>query len=476
MFRYNDLSHHYNPATDVLSDVQIQKILLQADQDLASRGLFGVFVLPVIYFISAALTPYAKDHPGWFWGIACCLLSSSLVRFVSVQKLKNETSSNRRNWRKVYMLTSLLTGLNWGVFAASSLHFYTSQPPNIYILYFLAAVAGGAVSSFSTWLRLNIIYMIVLLGPTIFLTFFFWNAQVGLVGILALVAGLYNIGIARKWNTSYWESLINVYLLENEVAERREAEHAAEKASIMKTEFLENMSHEMRTPLHGLLSYAKFGQDRFKDVPREKLKDYFDTITVSGSRLLVLVNDLLDLAKLDSGKMQYTFQKFDISNAISRVSLELQGLTEERQLTILQTPATPVMAVFDRTAIVQVLHNLLANAIKFSPAGATIFITCQETLIDDQPSLCIKVQDEGIGIPTNEQELIFDKFVQSSKTKTGAGGTGLGLSICRKIVEDHDGRIWAETSPTGGAVFSFTLPKNRVEPEPKVNNKSNGDL
>jgi len=460
MFRYTDLYHYYDPASGKLNNEQIRRIALQADQDLASRGLFGTFVLPLIYYISALLIPYADDHPRWFWSLGIILIGTSLIRFISVRKLKKKISATHLSWQKIYMASSLVSGLDWGIFAASSLYFYTSQPPNIYILYFLAAVAGGAVASFSAWLRLNVAYLILLLAPTIITTLFLWKEQVGLVGILAFIAVIYNVGVARKWNASYWESLINVYLLENEITERYEAEQTAEMANSMKTEFLENMSHEMRTPLHGLLSYAKFGQDRFKSAPREKLKDYFATITTSGERLLILVNDLLDLAKLDSGKMKYDFREFDICNTISRVSLELKGLAEEKQLKIQQTADTSITAVFDRTKISQVLHNLLANAIKFSPDAAVISIVCRNIFQDDQKSLLITVQDHGIGIPDGELELIFDKFIQSSKTKTGAGGTGLGLSICKKIVADHGGRIWAENNQEGGVTFSFTIPED----------------
>jgi signal transduction histidine kinase len=460
MFQYNDLYQYYNPTEKNLSSDQIRRITLQADHDLASRGFFGIFVLPVIYTISAIILPYASEHPQFFWAFGILIFGSSLARFFAALELKKNThSENRLNWQKAYLFSSLTNGLGWGLFSASSLYFYTSQSPNIFVLFFLAAVAGWAVASFSTWLYLNQAYLVALLLPTILICIPLWNQEVRLVGILAAIAAIYNFALAKKLNTSYWQSLINTYLLENEIIERREAEHAAEKANNMKTEFLANMSHEMRTPLHGILGYAKFGQDRSESISREKLKNYFSEITANGDRLFILVNDLLDLAKLDSDKMQYDFREFDLSNTIARVILELASLAEEKQIEIRQTPETSTTAVFDRNRISQVFQNLLINAIKFSPSGAVITIRCRETRVNDKEGLLVMVQDQGVGIPAEEQEHIFEKFVQSSKTKSGAGGTGLGLSISKKIVEDHGGQIRADNNPDRGTTFSFTLPR-----------------
>ncbi len=459
MFRYNDLYRYYDPASNKLDTEQIRRITLQADQDLAGRGLFGIITIPTIYFLSATLTPYSEDYPVFFLFLGILIVASSLVRFLSANRIKTAELTNRLLWQQTYMFSSLFNGLGWGLFAATSLYFYTSQPSNVFILFFLAAVAGGAVSSYCTWLHLGQAYVVILLSPAIITSILLWDHEVKLVGILSVIAIIYNFGISRSWNVSYWQSLTSIYFLENEIAERRAAEKRAEQANRMKTEFLANMSHEMRTPLHGILGYAKFGRDRAHKASPQKLEEYFSQITVSGKRLLLLVNDLLDLAKLESGKMQYEFKEYDMSNAIARIISELKGLAEEKQLEICQSATTPMVALFDRNKINQVLHNLLANAIKFSPPGAVISVNCREIMLDDMDCLIITVQDQGIGIPDGEQEQIFDKFIQSSKTTTGAGGTGLGLSICKKIMEDHGGRIWADNNPEGGTTFSFTLPK-----------------
>lgn len=235
-----------------------------------------------------------------------------------------------------------------------------------------------------------------------------------------------------------------------------EEKKAAETANIAKTTFLANMSHELRTPMHGILSFARYGiSDINEKAPLGEIKENFIEIRDSGERLLKLINDLLDLSKLEAGKMVYNRVKNDLLYDIDLVISEIQLLAKEKNLTfdVKSDNDDEVLAIFDSAKIQQVIRNLLSNAIKFSKSDNSIKIE-----ISRNDDIEVRVSNVGERIPESELTSIFNKFIQSSKTKDGSGGTGLGLSIVQQILKDHNGRIWAENGDNGRVYFCFTFP------------------
>ena len=232
-----------------------------------------------------------------------------------------------------------------------------------------------------------------------------------------------------------------------------------EKASAAKTEFLANMSHELRTPLHAILSFSKFGHKKVEAASVDKIKSYFEKIEASGERLLTLVDDLLDLAKLESGKVELNYQQNDFLDIVSQVNGEFEVLLKEKDvISKVKCNNDTVFVECDRRKIEQVLRNLLSNAVKFTAEHSQIFIE----VVSLEESVKLIITDQGIGIPESELMNVFDKFIQSSKTKDGAGGTGLGLPICKQIMDLHGGDIVAENVQNNGARFWFSLPKKQI--------------
>ncbi len=228
----------------------------------------------------------------------------------------------------------------------------------------------------------------------------------------------------------------------------------AEQANLAKSQFLANMSHELRTPLHGILSFATFGIKKIETAPRKDLLRYFTHVDQSGKVLLGLVNDLLDLAKLESGKVQCQFGEANVTTIVHAVSDEFATQVANRGIAMrIHAVVEGADCVGDADRLAQVVRNLLSNAVKFSGEGTAIDVT----VTPREESIRVGIADCGVGIPEDELDSIFDEFVQSSKTRTGAGGTGLGLAICRRIIGQHSGRIWAENRPEGGALITFEV-------------------
>lgn len=234
----------------------------------------------------------------------------------------------------------------------------------------------------------------------------------------------------------------------------REARDAAEEASSAKSEFIANISHELRTPLQSILGFSELGMVRGREQP--KLAMMFSDINVSGQRMLALVNDLLDVSKIESAVGTFDLERCDLRHLIEAVQQELDPLLARRSLSLSsQLSAEPLVAKVDPLRFQQVIRNVLANAIKFSPEGGEIVVSAGVTPAQE---IHIAVADRGPGIPPDEVDKIFEAFVQSTSTKNGAGGTGLGLAICRKILDIHGGRIHAENRDGGGACFHIYLP------------------
>jgi signal transduction histidine kinase len=231
-----------------------------------------------------------------------------------------------------------------------------------------------------------------------------------------------------------------------------------------KNQFLANMSHELRTPLNSIIGFSSVLIENTHGQLAPRMHKFLENIHTAGNHLLELINDILDLSKIEAGKMELRTDHFDLRETIAAVERVMRGFAAEANVRILSSIGDDVPNVcLDEGRLKQILFNLLSNAVKFSPHGGPVGITVTSVPKERSPiavdAVRIDVADQGIGIAADELQRIFDEFYQTEDGRRARrGGTGLGLSLTRNFVELHHGRIEVQSAPGKGSCFTMYLP------------------
>jgi len=251
--------------------------------------------------------------------------------------------------------------------------------------------------------------------------------------------------------------LQGVFATARDVTERKRFEKSLQEANRMKSEFLANMSHELRTPLNGIIGFTEFLFDEKPGPLKPKQKEYLGDVLSSARHLLQLINDVLDLAKVEAGKMELHPETFPVQKAVEEVAAVIKGMAQKRQIAVGIEIGAGLHAVWlDQHKFKQVLYNLLSNAIKFSDDNGQIAIRAQRL---DTHQIEVQVRDTGMGIKAEDINRLFTEFEQlDSGTARRFEGTGLGLALTKKIVEFQGGRISVESELGKGSAFTVVLP------------------
>jgi signal transduction histidine kinase len=294
---------------------------------------------------------------------------------------------------------------------------------------------------------------------------------------LVLLTAIANQAAAAIENTHLYQDLegLNV-ALEHRVSERtnelREANLQLLAADRSKNQFLASMSHELRTPLNAIIGFSSILMELTPTLLPARLFKMIENIKTAGSHLLDLINDILDLAKIETGKLQLELQRFDLRETIGVVDRVIKGMAAERDVTIVTRIDPNVSTAYlDEVRVKQIVLNLLSNAVKFSQRGGYVYLTVSQ-LGERESALAretirIEVKDSGIGIAAAELGRIFTEFYQVAG-RSRKGGTGLGLSLTRNFVEMHKGRIDVTSEEGRGSTFVVDLPRSLVDVETRV--------
>jgi len=250
-------------------------------------------------------------------------------------------------------------------------------------------------------------------------------------------------------------------VLQEKNVELESARAVAEKTNLAKSDFLANMSHELRTPLNSIIGFSEVLQDQLFGPINEKQQEYVHNILSSGRHLLSLINDILDLSKVETGNMELETSPFLLRELLdsSMMMLKEKALKGGIELHLDLAPEADVCIVADQRKLKQILFNLLSNAVKFTLAAGTVNLSA----VSDGDFIEITVADPGIGIREEDIQKLFKSFTQLESVYTkGFEGTGLGLALTRQLVELHGGRIWVKSEFGTGSRFSFTIPLTKA--------------
>jgi PAS domain S-box-containing protein len=286
----------------------------------------------------------------------------------------------------------------------------------------------------------------------------------------------------------------SVLVINRDITQRKEAERAVsalntklaaankelelrnrevERANRMKSEFLASMSHELRTPLNAIIGFSDLLAEQIAGDLSTKQLRFVSHIQQGARHLLALINDILDLSKVEAGRLELNRENVPMTSALAEVLISIRAAAAAKGIAVHSSIGPDVTVFADRIRFKQILVNLLGNAVKFTPEGGKIWVEA----VERRGRLTVSVSDTGLGIPIEEQEVIFDAFHQAGATTKGIKeGTGLGLAITKRLVEEHGGRIWVESEPGKGARLSFTMPAGRASVEESAPEDSGGEM
>ena len=390
------------------------------------------------------------------------VLLAALQRYLVIRAfLRHDEIVDIEFWQQRFRFSVFFTGMTWVV--AQALFFPGDNTEQRAILIIsIMAVCSVSQSYMSVVPRVYPYFMLPpILAPLV--------CYLLLGGTFGFVIGLgfifYIITMLAASHSTYQSVTETIRLgIQNEILKDK-----AESANRAKSDFLSSVSHELRTPMTSVFGFARLIQKRMREeiIPcldasntqamryARQIEDNLDIIVAEGKRLTSLINDVLDLSKLDALRVEWHCQPLELDWVMEHAVAASRPLVEDKGLRLQETlePGLPTI-LGDRDRLVQVLINLVSNAVKFTERGVIAL-----DMRRHNDAILVSVTDTGIGIAQADQERVFDKFVQVGDTLTDKPkGTGLGLSICKQIVEHHGGRIWVESELGRGCVFRFTLP------------------
>ena len=433
--------------------------------DQMSRLVHGVYVYASLLFLLGLTTNFAAEHPAWFWGAVAPMSASIGLRLALFAFRDSLYDRCPGVLGALLYLTVLLAAAPSGLLYPYALWFYDFEGW-IFTLFLIWTIAGasGSTISFTPTLRLLVMYVSILLVPSLLLGLWIGGVKGNTFAVGTGVLLTFLLLQGSRLHKAYWKQLEDRATEEARLREVEAAKAAAESANRAKSQFLANMSHEIRTPMHGILGMAQVALSDAALPPQSRAS--VEAIQSSGRALLELLNEILDHSKIEAGKFSLKTVPFRLPKLLEEIRMLIapQARAQGVVMNWAVAAGAPAIAIGDPARLRQILLNLLGNALKFTSQGAIGLAVEALSETADGVQLEFRVTDTGIGIPADEQQLIFQAFAQADGSVTRKyGGTGLGLAISAQLVELMGGQLAVESLPGAGSTFRFAVSMPRAE-------------
>ena len=391
------------------------------------------------------------------WGAVMVLYQALRIASYFKYRAAAPSVAQSRYWGRLYVLATTVAGCLWG---SAGVLFYVPDSPlsQLYLCLVLFGVASLTIPTLSIFAPAFYPLVVLVLVPFIARSIATGRANEIKLAIPLIIALVMSITFGKKINRLIDESIRRRFENQSliEIADRARLE--AERSNRAKSQFLATMSHELRTPLNAIIGYSELMTQQPARYSTETAREPLERILRAGRHLLNLINELLDLAKIEAGKSQFTYESVDVGNLVRDAVQTIQSLADRNDNRVaVHLPAALPPLETDPKRLTQVMLNLLSNACKFTEHG-TIDIRVTSADVDGRGWFDIVVTDTGIGMTHDQTERLFEEFFQGDPAHRKFGGTGLGLVISRRICRAMGGDLTVVSAPGTGSTFTAQLP------------------
>ena len=468
----DDVYRNLTSKNRTLDSATISNLRWKALEDMNDRSVAGNIVLVIAFFVMIIEASFSNTYPILFYGLLT-LIALSVTARISITFLIRHSQQSPTTLEGLFYLAVFSVAITWGVLAAAILHIFGLGWETFIILLFVAGMGAGALANFSIWRNLVIPYIGLTFAPSIMVSLSIGGTDSYILAAGMLLYASFLIVQVRFWNDEYWSSRINEELLKIRALELQHEREQSEMANRAKSKFLSSMSHELRTPLNAILGFGQLLEFSSNPPLTEEQKDSVNHILQGGHHLLDLINDVLDLSKIESGRIDLSMEPLIIKDIMPSCVSMAESMAAKYDVSVVDKINYDDLARFkgDYTRVKQVILNLLSNAVKYNRPGGIVTVT--STLTSDA-MLRLNITDTGRGIPEDKRNHLFLPFDRLGAEASNIEGTGIGLSITKQLMELMGGSINFEPAKGGGSTFWLEFStvqdngsehKKRLEPQ-----------